>query len=99
MPTKSKVKSTRTYREIRNATILCLVGRGKSVLTDIIKRSAGGYTQNVYYGYEEANKETAYIKGESDDGVVSFIHLQQVEDFLKLPIGLRRQAVLFKLDF
>lgn len=79
-------------------TILILVGKGKTALTNIIKRmSYAGEIQNFYRGYEEVIKESSYIKGECEDGVISIVHLNDSHDFLKLPLGIRKRAVMFTL--
>jgi hypothetical protein len=80
--------------------ILILVGRGKSVLTDWI--------ENLYlienqlytiYGIKELVKKSDEIKSDVSVGFRVIVHLQSEEDIKKIPLGIKRRAWIFKLDY
>jgi hypothetical protein len=81
-----------TYEQAIKRPILILVGRGKSVLTDFIKSA------DTICGIKSLIKRENYIK-ENCDGIDYVIHLDSEDDIKKIPAGIKRRSVIFKIDF
>lgn len=72
--------------------IIVLVGRGKSTLTNMFN------AEKTYYGWQEANKDAYRIKNKCEFFVVC-IHLEDGSQFKKLTAGIKRRALMFKIDY
>lgn len=81
-----------TKKAANARTILILVGRGKSTLTNWI---IGWDPKRVFFGsYKNEDK----IKQAAANGS-AILHLQSEEEYKKLGTGIKRRAIMFKIDF
>lgn len=81
-----------TKEQAAKRKILILVGRGKDTLTEW---SMGTY---IIRGINTVLKNTDVIKKKSlSHNVV--IHLKYEDDIKKLPAGIKRRSLIFKIDF
>ena len=82
--------------------ILILVGRGKSTLTNWMMNLFENEDQpwiNILFGVKALIKDQADIKKEVESGFKYIVHLQNKEDVKKIPLGIKRRALIFKIDF
>jgi len=83
-------------------TILVLVGRGKSTLSDWIMslpQNNGKPWLDTIFGIKDFIKDVNTIKSDVSCGFRYIVHLQSEEDIKKIPLGLRRRSLIYKIDF
>lgn len=73
-------------------TVLVLVGRGKSVLTTWM------IAAGQFFGLKQVLKKEDKIKELASQGGV-IIHLQSEDEYKLLSTGIKRRAIMFKVDF
>jgi hypothetical protein len=81
-----------TLPKATERSILVFIGRGKSTLTNFI----GAVT---IPGVKDAIKFSDIIKKRVALGERIIIHLEQEADVKKLPLGIKRRALVYKIDF
>jgi len=70
-----------------------LIGKGKSTLTDGFPSEG----RRVIYGAQELVKKIVEIKENSD--IKYIVHLENEEQYKKLPAGLKRRSKKFLITF
>lgn len=83
----------------RKKNILILIGRGKSTITDFIE----GINPETYvltiYGIRDLLRCLKGLIKRNDDGLRTIIHLEIYEHVNKIPLIIKKRALIFKLDF
>ncbi len=86
----------------QSKTILILVGRGKSTLTrwilDLLENEGKPWL-GILLGVRELIKDSDAIKKEVSSGFRYIVHLESEEQIKKIPLGIKRRALIYKLDF
>ena len=89
------------YMNEQKKTILILVGRGKSTLTNWIKDLLGEEVNGleICLGAKYVIKHQDDIKKEVSSGFKYIIHMESESEIKKLPLGIKRRSLVFKIDF
>ena len=81
----------------KNPKILILIGKGKTTLSTFIKHLAGTDNIRVYNNFEK--EDEAYVKANAEEeGICSVINLLSEKDLQGVGAGIKRRALVFKID-